>query len=59
MTARDMIIEIINQNALNQEISIEINKHLIPDKSYKYEYFSVSDVAISGHQLILHTEVEK
>ena len=41
MTGKELILKLIDENALDKEISIEINKHDIPINSYKYEYFSV------------------
>lgn len=59
MTGKELILKLIDENALDKEISIEINKHDIPINSYKYEYFSVVDINVSGNQLIFQVEVEE
>ena len=59
VTGKELLFKLIDENALDKEISIEINKHDIPINSYKYEYFSVADINVSGNQLIFHVKVEK
>ena len=59
MTGKELIYKLIDENALDKKVSIEIDKQNIPISSYRYEYFSVVDITVSGNQVIFRTEVEK
>ena len=59
MTGKELIKTILDENALYQRVSIEIDKHKIQKDCWQYEYFDIVDIIVSGKDLIIRTEVKE
>lgn len=61
MTVKELIIELLETEDLNREVSIQVDKEALLNDGYRYDYLTITDIGQYGdndEEIIFETEVE-